>query len=589
MLLVALPTAYAAEGDPVQFTIDMTGPSTDTFLVEATVPRLSKDNAVFQFASTAPGAYQVMDIGRFISDFTAYDKRGREIPVRQIQVNQFEISNPRKVRRIAYKVAETWDHPLPENPVFKMSGSSLEKDHALINVHTMLGYFHGMQETDMEIRLVYPAGWKMGTALDVNEKGNLIAPDFDFAVDSPILLGNLTSTSMEIGGKVVEIFTYSKTGMIKSSDLMDAMRDVFIATSKFVNGFPIDRYVLLFHFEDVHAGAWEHSYSSEYVLKEIPLDENFVDLINGVAAHEIFHMVTPLNIHSELIEQFNFVTPSPSKHLWLYEGVTEWASDMIQLRGGLVTLEEFFDQISEKITIDSHFDKEVSLQELALAAFTPEGHQQYVNIYHRGGLVPLLMDILILEESGGEKGLREVILELSKKYGPDNSFSEADFYDEFVAMTYPGMRTIIDRYVIESDPLPIAEYFEKLGIRYYPVLYSDEMMPDRGHTVEYDGKQLVISGVRDRSEREGLMAGDKVLSINGVEALPEHFPEIMVILQGIAVGDTVTYVVDRNGESLTLPLSVGEQQKAEDHAFRVMEDASPEQVALRDAWMRRLR
>lgn len=588
LMLVALPIAYAAQGDPVRFTIDMTGPSTDTFLVEVTIPGLAKDNGVFQFASTAPGAYQVMDIGRFISDFTAYDKRGREISVTQTQVNQFEISNPRKVRRVTYKVGETWDHPLPENPVFRMSGSSLEKDHALINIHTLLGYFQGMQEADMEIRLVYPPGWKMGTALGLNEEGLLVAPDFDFAVDSPILLGELSSTSMDIGGKVIEIFTYSKTGMIKSSDLMDAMRDVFVATSKFVNGFPIDRYVLLFHFEDINAGAWEHSYSSEYVLKEIPLDKNFADLINGVAAHEIFHMVTPLNIHSELIEQFNFVTPSPSQHLWLYEGVTEWASNMIRLRGGLTSLEEFFDQISEKLTIDSHFDAELSLKELALGAFTPEGQKQYPNIYYRGALVPLLMDILILEESAGQKGLREVILALSEKYGVDNSFSEANFFDEFVAMAYPSMRTIIDRYIIDSDPLPIAEYFEKIGIRYYPVLYSDEKTPDRGHALEYDGKQLVVTDVRERSEREGLMAGDKVLAVNGIEAVPDQFPEIMDILQDVAADDTVTYLVDRNGESLMLPLSVGEQRKAEYHAFRVMEDASPAQVALREAWMRRL-
>lgn len=590
-LLAIVPyfrTAYASGPDPIRFSIDMTGPSTDTFLVEARVPRLSRENNIFQFASTAPGAYQTMDIGRFISDFTAYDKRGKKIPVRQLHDNQFEITKPGKVRRISYKVAETWDNPQPVNPVFRMSGSSLEKDHALINIHTLLGYFHGMQDNDMEIRLVHPPGWITGTALPFNSEGALIAPDFDFAVDSPILLGELSSASVEIGGKKIEIFTYSKTGMIKSADLMNAMRDVFIATNKFVDGFPIDRYVLLFHFEDVNAGAWEHSYSSEYVLKEAPLDKKFADLIKGVAAHEIFHMVTPLNIHSELIEQFNFVTPSPSQHLWLYEGVTEWASDMIQLRGGLITLEEFFQQISEKLTIDGFFDKEVSLTELALSAFSEAGHTQYVNIYHRGALVPLLMDILLLEKSGGERGLREVILELSRKYGVERAFSEKHFFDDFVAMTHPDMRTIIDRYVIDSEPLPIAEYFEKLGIRYYPVLQYDETMPDRGHVIEYDGKQMVVSGLRERSQREGLMNGDKILAVNDIEAIPDNLPEVMSILQNVAPGDTVTYRVDRDGTTLSLPLSVGEQQKTEEHAFRVMEDASPAQVALREAWMRRL-
>src|SRR5690606_36693527 len=117
------------------------------------------------------------------------------------------------------------------------------------------------------------------------------------------------------------------------SGLMDAMREVFIATNKFDEGFPINRYVLLFHFEDQNVGAWEHSYSSEYVLKEAPLNEAYVSLINGVAAHEIFHMITPLHLHSEVISEFNFVTPSPSQHLRLYEGLTEWSSDMVLLRG----------------------------------------------------------------------------------------------------------------------------------------------------------------------------------------------------------------------------------------------------------------
>src|SRR5690606_6450416 len=148
-------------------------------------------------------------------------------------------------------------------------------------------------DADMESDLVHPEGGTVGAALEPDEAGRLFAPQFAFAVDSPTLLGRLTSTAMDIDGKEVESFTYSKNDLIKSSDLMDAMRDIFIATNKFVNGFPIDRYVLLFHFEDQNAGAWEHSYSSEYVLKEAPLDESYAHLINSIAAHEIFHMITP--------------------------------------------------------------------------------------------------------------------------------------------------------------------------------------------------------------------------------------------------------------------------------------------------------
>src|SRR5690606_1968788 len=227
------------------------------------------------------------------------------------------------------------------------------------------------------------------------------------------------------------------------------------------------------------------------------------------------------------------VTPSPSQHLWLYEGVTEWASDMIMLRGGLITLEEFFSEISEKLSIDEIHDKEMSLQRLARLAFTEEGRTQYGNIYNRGALVPMLMDILLLEKSGGKRGLREVILELSKKYGSENPFSEEEFFDEFVAMTHPEMRLLIDRHVKGAWPLPIEEYFAKLGIRYSSVVFYEDSIPDRGHGIQFDGQKMVVTEVRERSEREGLKEGDVVVAINDIAISRENFPELVGILQGI--------------------------------------------------------
>jgi len=591
LLVIIIPVyslASAQNNVPMIFTIDMTGPSTDTFLVELKVPKLSSSNKIFQFASTAPGAYQVMDIGRFVSDFKAFDKKGREILVKKLQVNQFEISSPQKVKTIRYRVAETFDTPVRENPIYQMSGSSLEKDHALINTHCMLGYFHGLQDADMEIGLIYPTSWKVGTPLTFNNEKRLTTPDFDFAVDSPILLGELTQASLDVAGKKVDIFTYSKTGMVKSSDLMNNMKDVFLAANKFVKGFPVDRYVLLFHFEDVSVGAWEHSYSSEYVFKETELTPQMAQYFNGIAAHEIFHIITPLQIHSEITEKFNFVTPTPSQHLWLYEGTTEWASDMLQLRDGLIDLEQVLAQVKDKLLTDDQFDKNYSLQKLSLTPYTPEGIKQYPNIYYRGALVPLIMDIFLLEKTGGKRGLREVILDLSKKYGSKKAFSEENFFNEFVSLTHPEMQTLIDKYIIRAEPLPIAEYFDKLGVDYQEEVKTGETIPDRGHTLSYNGSNFFISEVRESSEREGLKVNDVVQEVNGVAATHENFETLIPIIQGVQAGDTITYVVRRGAESITLKLSVGEKEQVDKHVFTVRENSTPAQLALREIWMKNL-
>jgi predicted metalloprotease with PDZ domain len=37
----------------------------------------------------------------------------------------------------------------------------------------------------------------------------------------------------------------------------------------------------------------------------------------------IFHIITPLSIHSKEIQDFDYNDPKMSQHLWMYEGVTD--------------------------------------------------------------------------------------------------------------------------------------------------------------------------------------------------------------------------------------------------------------------------
>jgi predicted metalloprotease with PDZ domain len=64
------------------------------------------------------------------------------------------------------------------------------------------------------------------------------------------------------------------------------------------------------------------------------------------------------------------------------------------------------------------------------------------------------------------------VLELSEEYGKDRPFPEDRFFDIVAEMTYPEVGEIFQRYVLEAQPLPLAEYFAKIGI-----LYTDDPQP----------------------------------------------------------------------------------------------------------------
>ena len=184
-----------------------------------------------------------------------------------------------------------------------------------------------------------------------------------------------------------------------------------------------------------------------------------------MAAHEFFHIVTPLHLHSEIVERFNYQRPVPSRHLWLYEATTEWASEKLQLEGGLESLEAYLAELAAKARRDrQQFDTTYSLTDLARTSYTAAGARQYANIYMRGALVAGLLDIRLLELSGGTRGLRSLVLDLSRDYGVSRPFPEDSLIDIVVARTHPEIRDFFARWVEGAQRLPLREYYGKLGI-----------------------------------------------------------------------------------------------------------------------------
>lgn len=445
------------------YEIDLDDRSGDTFKVRLFVDDLTEANAIFQFPATAPGTYDIHDIGRFVIDFKAFDESHNELSVTHPNTNQWVLSDPANTTVIEFEVKETFDTPVTVHSIYKMAGTSIENDHTLLNTFDVLGYPTGLKERDFYVNIDYPSAWSVGTSLPKDETGFYYATDYDKLVDNPLLLGYITSASTTVDDATISIHAYSKNDLIQASQILNDIQQVLDDASAFLNGLPVDRYSFIYLFDDFNSGALEHSYSSVYVLSDKPYTANYGQGLRNIAAHEFFHVVTPLNIHSEIIGDFNFAEPTASEHLWLYEGVTEWASDMMQYRNHHLSLNSLLAEFQAKKTISNNYN--LSLSEMSLTCYG-DGGVEFYNVYNKGSLVATLLDIRLLELSGGTKGLREVVLELIETYGPDNAFSEATFFEDLTNMTYPEIEDFINKYIKGTDPLPLAEYFDKIGIIY---------------------------------------------------------------------------------------------------------------------------
>ena len=74
-----LARPLVAQLQTLNYSVDLNTQGGDLFQVRLELSGLSSENDIYQFAATAPGVYQVHDIGRYVRDFKALDAGGNEI------------------------------------------------------------------------------------------------------------------------------------------------------------------------------------------------------------------------------------------------------------------------------------------------------------------------------------------------------------------------------------------------------------------------------------------------------------------------------------------------------------------------------
>ncbi|MCH7963663.1 MAG: peptidase [Bacteroidetes bacterium] len=577
----------------IVYNLDVTNHQDDLFHVTVSVSGLSQENNVYNFASTTPGTYSIMDFGRFVKSFNAYDKEGNELSTERLSTNRWEINYAENLSKLVYDVEDTFDAEYTENKVFPMAGTGIEEDFIVLNTFGVFGYFEGLQSNPSRVKLDYNPEWTVGTALLPDEEGYYQAETFDHLADSPFLIGELSVASTKVNDTDVEVNVYSADTTIDAAGILVAADEILQAAGEYIGYSPVTHYKFLFCLTDMEtfqrnnfnaAGALEHSYSSLYVQ---PGRGGISQGIRNEMAHEFMHILTPLNLHSNIIQPFNFIVPTASEHIWLYEGVTEWNSDILQLRGGLISIEEYLEIISEKLTFNDRFDEKISLSQISLEAYNVSLYNEFINFYTRGAVTAAMLDIKLLDLSNGKRGLRELLLELLDKYGKDKPFPEDEFFEVVVEMTYPEIEQFINDYIKGTETLPYIEYMEKLGYKYVAEVPSEDTRPTMGFSLGHnESGELMTLIVSDKAKEYGVQEGDVLVKVLGQEITMNTFRTLRQEVMAMNVGDHCDIVVKRDDEEIELTLTL--QQRMDKHIFEEMDELTEEQKFLRSVWQKNL-
>jgi predicted metalloprotease with PDZ domain len=592
IILLLISFNIYAQDDVFHYELDFTKKN-DAFNITLSTPQLSKNDSVYSFVSYAPGVHQPLDFGRFVKMFKVYDKEGNELITNKISINEFEILEPTKVSSIIYEIDDSIDMSTNYHPIYPMSGTGINSDYIIINPHGVFGYFINLKNNAIVLHLKLDGNPKIGTALNMNAAGNYEIDSFYHLTDSPILIGDkLSYASTKIDEIEVEAYVYSPSDKITAQMVLDEAKPILNAAEDFIGYSPVDRYTLLMYFaseSDVvempvfrSGGALEHSLSSTYALPDMP---QYLPLLKNIIAHEFMHILSPLHLHSNILANFNYSNPvSEDNHVWLYEGVTEWVSYMMQFKSGIVTFDDYLNYLSEKTNNSKKYSDAYSLTRISREWSTDEGNKQYGNIYQLGALTAAMLDIKLIELSNGEKNLREIYIDLIKKYGKDKPFDNDDFFDVLVAMTYPEISDFIDKHIINNTPFNFEQEMNAVGISYYDKQLSNNNLPTMGVNIEPNSMGLpVIVEVSSDYGGSLLKEGDVISRINDVELNRSTYHEIMKNIGEMEIGEDYEIDIVRNGQEMKVTEKL--YPKYDRNVFEVDQTASGKSKKLQEILM----
>ncbi|MEP1779703.1 MAG: peptidase M61, partial [Reichenbachiella sp.] len=155
LAMVVHLAAYALPEDQYVYTLDLTVVKDDQVQVILIPPKIKEPETTFYMPKIIPGTYSVADYGRFVQDFKAFDKKGRELPVEKTSLNSWKISKSNKLVKVTYWVKDSYDNDVDGEAIFEPAGTNIEEGkNFVINSAGFFGYFENMTRSPFKFNVI---------------------------------------------------------------------------------------------------------------------------------------------------------------------------------------------------------------------------------------------------------------------------------------------------------------------------------------------------------------------------------------------------------------------------------------------------
>lgn len=542
------PTAPAA----VAYVVRFPQPAAHEVEVEAT---FTADGPVtWMMPVWTPGSYLVREYARHVETIAAVDAAGAPVAVTKVAKNRWTVggAGPRTLRWTLYAREAS------------VRGNLVDADVGVLNGAATFLVPADRLDAPLELTVEPPAAWPdLDTALAPHPDGRprrFLAPDYDTLVDSPIVLGRLTTRTFAVDEVPHRVVLLGDVDRLDADRLAEDAQRVVAAQSAFWGGLPYDSYRFL-HLVGYGRGGLEHRDSTLVMSADVLAkdDEAWWSLL-GLYSHELFHAWNVKRLRPAGLGPFDYEREVLVPTLWVAEGLTAYYDDLLLARAGLLTPVEHVERLGEalKDAVDRPGAAVQPLSQAGVDAWIKfyRGDEQSpnatVNYYTKGAAVGWLLDVEIRRRTDDRASLDDVLRLLWSRHADADGYTPADVRAAATEVAGAPLDAFFDAYVDGTAPLDLAPALAWYGLRWKP---ADASTPAKGWLGLTHDAALVVTQVRDGTPAADgdLDVGDELLAIDGRRVTAASIADEVGRLEP---GTSVEVTVARRSRLRTLTLPV---------------------------------
>ncbi|HWD90209.1 MAG TPA: PDZ domain-containing protein [Mucilaginibacter sp.] len=306
-----------------------------------TIPQAPSGPFKIRMSRSSAGRYATHEFGKNIYNVKATAVDGSALDVKQIEGDVYEIGAHGETVKVSYTLFGNWTDG---------TYTGIDPSHAHLNMPATFMWVEGQDKRELKFEFndLDKYGWKVATQLKHDGDNLYSAPNMQYMMDSPTELSAFKETSWTVNNngkdEKINLTIHSEDDQGTIDNFGKQVQRLVLEEKAVFGELPSYDYGEYTFLDDVYptvsGDGMEHRNSTCIVQPIAKVGGNEIRLL-GTFAHEYFHSWNVKRIRPKSLEPFNFEHADMSSELWFAEGFTQYYGELLLVRAGFHTPEEY--------------------------------------------------------------------------------------------------------------------------------------------------------------------------------------------------------------------------------------------------------